>query len=124
MGGSQIELTGVKAVRAQHAATVLEARRRRLDLLKRSTEDVTTMARRKSGPPKDETKSQKWSRLANHRLRLAIKGIDGLSKLATNAAYERTETQVELLFKALQGAIDRCEKAYASGSDGTEIPVL
>jgi hypothetical protein len=121
MGGEQIE---VRSLRAQHQRTRDEARRR-LDLLKRSLPtEVTIMARRKSGPPKDETKSQKWSRLANHRLRLAIKGIDGLSKLATNAAYDRTETQVELLFKALRGAIDRCEKAYASGSDGTEIPVL
>jgi hypothetical protein len=116
-----------------------DAARRQLALLRRSaptpptdspsrdgelkkTENV--MARRKTGPPKDETKSAKWSRLANRRLRLAIQGIDGLSKIATTIAYERTDAQVDLLVKALRAAVDRCERAYASGSDGTEIPVL
>jgi hypothetical protein len=81
------------------------------------------MPRGKKPSPANESKSQKWSRLANYRLRVAIKGIDGLSQLATTVAYERTPQQVELPVKALRASVDRCEQAYANDGTGTEIPV-
>lgn len=118
--------TEVAERRVAHQRMRDEAHRRLADLKRASspTEGTTTVARRKSSPPKDETKAQKWSRLANHRLRIAIKGIDGLAKLATTAAYERTDDQIAKMTTALHAAVARVEKAYASGSDGTEIPVL
>jgi hypothetical protein len=93
-----------------HQHTVLEARKRR---------EAIIMARRKNHPPPDESKAAKFSRLANHRLRGAIKDIDGLT-----AAYEHTDAQVELIITTLRAAVDRCEKSFTHGTTGTEIPTI
>jgi hypothetical protein len=111
-----------QSLRQAHQHTVREARRRLELLTSKPTE--REMARRKSGPPANESKAAKFSRLANHRLRLAIKGVDGLGKLSTNAAYEHTDAQVELIINALRAAVDRCEKSFVHGTAGTEIPTI
>lgn len=64
--------------------------------------------------PKDETKADKFRRLANLRVGTALAAIERLGKLRTGA-YERTPEQVEKLHKAITGAANEMRDALMPG---------
>lgn len=66
--------------------------------------------RNKTPIPENETKRQKFLRLANPRIAKIYTGMQSLGKLGTNA-YERTDADVESLRAVLQRELDAvCEK--------------
>jgi hypothetical protein len=77
---------------------------------------------RKAVAPADETKADRFRRLANARLPRAIKAIDAIGNLA-GGSYERTDAQVALVVGALQAAVDRVQKAFA-GESGGGVPII
>ncbi len=81
--------------------------------------------KRVSTVPSDETKADKFKRLANGRAVNAIKAIRGLGKLATSA-YERTPEQVDALDKAIGGELrDACGKLRGTATAKAGVaPVL
>lgn len=69
------------------------------------------MARgKRTPPPADETKADKFKRLANARLGRVVAGIESLGKLG-GSGYERTPEQVmkvrEVLYNTVEAAIER-----------------
>ena len=58
----------------------------------------------------NETKAEKFNRLATKRINDILKGFNSLGKLSSSA-YEYTDAQVEKMQAALQSALDEtCEK--------------
>jgi hypothetical protein len=76
---------------------------------------------RKSTVPKDETKADKFRRLANQRLRKAIKEIEAIGKLAA-VSYESTPDQIGKIVAALNAAVTRVDKAFTAG--GSDVPII
>lgn len=62
------------------------------------------MKKPRTAPPKDETKAQKFSRLATKRVGDALKKINAIGNLA-GASYEKTPEQVERIKELLTGAV-------------------
>ena len=56
---------------------------------------------------KDETKNEKFIRIATPRVNSVIDKLDILSNCAS-ANYEHTEEQVEAMFDAIRTAVDNC----------------
>lgn len=76
------------------------------------------MARKRNGEgavvdKPEETKADKFKRLANRRLRNAVKALRALANLGNRKQYERTDEQTEILFSVLGRAWDRVKTAYS-----------
>lgn len=70
------------------------------------------MAGRKKGAKiVDETDSQKFIRLANQRVSMALKYISLVGNLA-GPGYQRTVEQVEQIVTTLQGAVDTTKDRF------------
>lgn len=82
--------------------------------------------KRKTTVPADETKSQKFSRLASARTSKALKAIKNIGNLS-GSSYEYTPDQANKIVAALNGAVKTvAEKLTApkgSKSDATEFTV-
>lgn len=52
-----------------------------------------------------ETKEQKFIRLAEYRMNKAIKVVESISNLANRSSYEYSEEQVNAMFSALENTI-------------------
>ena len=65
------------------------------------------MAKTENIVPKDETKNEKFIRIASPRVNSVIDKLDILSNCAS-ANYEYTEEQVEAMFDAIRTAVDNC----------------
>lgn len=57
--------------------------------------------------PKNESKNEKFIRIASPRVNSVIDKLDILSNCAS-ANYEYTEEQVEAMFDAIRNAVDNC----------------
>lgn len=64
--------------------------------------------------PENETKEQRFVRLANGRALAAIKAIDGLGKLV-GSQYASTSEQHKKLFAAIRSKADEAEKILSTG---------
>lgn len=71
----------------------------------------------------NETKAEKFRRLANHRLYTAIKRIRMFKPLAS-ANYDYDEDQVRFLLSALRNEVDAIEAAFFSTIEDDDIPQL
>lgn len=60
--------------------------------------------------PENETKNEKFLRIATPRVNAIIDKLDILSNCA-GSNYEYTEEQVETMFQALRDAMDACYKS-------------
>jgi hypothetical protein len=74
---------------------------------------------RKSTIDPNETKGQKFVRLANKRVPALLKGIDNLGNLASSN-YEYTPEQVEKMFGAIQTRIDNARSHFEASTTERE----
>lgn len=65
------------------------------------------MAKTNVNIPENETKNEKFVRIASPRVNAVIDKLDILSNCASSN-YEYTEEQVENMFQAIRDAIDDC----------------
>lgn len=61
--------------------------------------------------PKNETKNEKFLRIATPRVNAIIDKLDILSNCA-GSNYEYTEEQVETMFQAIRDAVDACYNEF------------
>ena len=61
--------------------------------------------------PENETKNEKFLRIATPRVNAIIDKLDILSNCA-GSNYEYTEDQVETMFKAIRDAVDSCYNEF------------
>ena len=65
------------------------------------------MAKTNISIPENETKNEKFVRIASPRVNAVIDKLDILSNCASSN-YEYTEEQVEAMFQAIRDAVDNC----------------
>lgn len=73
------------------------------------------MAGRKA--PENETKADRFKRLANGRYAVAVSAIDSIAKL-TGSQYESTPDQHKKLCDAIRAKVDAAEKQLAANKPG------
>lgn len=61
--------------------------------------------------PENESKNEKFIRIASPRVNSVIDKLDILSNCAS-ANYEYTEEQVESMFQAIRDAVDNCYEQF------------
>lgn len=61
--------------------------------------------------PENETKNEKFLRIATPRVNAIIDKLDILSNCAASN-YEYTEEQVEAMFQAIRDAVDKCYQQF------------
>lgn len=62
--------------------------------------------------PENETRNERFVRLAKGRAQQAVYHIENLANLANRSQYEYTAEQVETVFNFLRASIDQSEKAF------------
>ena len=62
--------------------------------------------------PANETKGEKFLRLAPPRVNKIINGINSLKKLSSKSSYDYSEEQVEKMISAIRAALDDCEQSF------------
>ena len=76
--------------------------------------EVVKPARKKRlTAPENESKADKFKRLANHRVPVAIKRLNQIASLANRAQYEWTADQAELITSTLRKYVDGVVKRFA-----------
>lgn len=60
----------------------------------------------------NETKKEKFIRLAEGRMNNILKNIDLLGNLSNKSNYDYEETDVEKMIKSLKSAVNNLEKIY------------
>lgn len=89
-----------------------------------NTEDIYTDEEMMDGgqdngqmdPSSQESKADKFRRIATIRTNSALKAINGLGKLST-PAYESTPEQIEKIFTALQKALDNARDKFIRSAE-------
>ena len=66
----------------------------------------------------EETKRQRFIRLAENRMNNALKQIELLSNLSNRRVYEYTEGDVALMVKTLKKAINNLEYSFNEKKEG------
>ena len=61
--------------------------------------------------PENETKAEKFLRIATHRVNAVIDKLDILAN-CSGSAYDYTEEQVENMFNVIRDAVDACHAQY------------
>ncbi len=64
----------------------------------------------------NETKREKFVRLAENRMNSALKNIQLLANLSNTSAYDYTDEDVDKIIKALKVAVGDLEKSFAPTS--------
>lgn len=59
-----------------------------------------------------ETKEQKFIRLAEYRMNKAIKAVESISNLSNRNSYEYSEEQVNAMFSVLENTIAEVKSAF------------
>ncbi len=72
----------------------------------------------------EETKAERFSRVATRRLRAALKQMELLENCANTATYEYNDTQVDALFEYLDNAVSSLKKHFQKVPDERELPTL
>ncbi len=62
--------------------------------------------------PTNESKADKFVRLAPPRVNKVIQGLQSLKKLSAHSSYEYTEEQTQKMFAAIRNELDECEAAF------------
>lgn len=84
---------------------------------------MTETTKRKGGrpkPPADETKAQRFVRLANARVTKALDAIANIGGLANPANYESTEEQRQKIINAIDGEMQNLVKRFNKPSGDTK----
>lgn len=70
-------------------------------------EIVKSAPKPRAKAPENESKSDKFKRLANHRVPRALRLIRAIGNLGNRAQYESTEEQRKLIINSINAAIDQ-----------------
>lgn len=70
---------------------------------------------------KEETKREKFIRLAEKRMESVLKGISLLGNLANSNNYDYTDADAVKMIKTLKGAISDLERAYSGSHQTTKF---
>ncbi len=65
-----------------------------------------------------ETKHEAFVRVANSRVNKILTMIYSLGKLSNRVTYDYNETEVEKIFKALNGGLEDCRRKFESPQRG------
>ena len=65
---------------------------------------------------KNETKEQRFKRVAEKRVQNVINSLRSLSQLANNKVYQWNNDQLEKIRKAIEKEIDNCKKSFKDPS--------
>ncbi len=60
----------------------------------------------------NESKADRFLRLAPARINKVLSGLQSLSKLSSRNSYEYTEEQVQKMFGAIRNELEECEAAF------------
>lgn len=71
--------------------------------------------KRKAVAPKDESKRERFVRLAQARMTGALKKLDQVQKLANKSQYEYTDADVQKILAALAEKFEEIKSAYKTG---------
>lgn len=88
---------------------------------KKYSETVSAVEDMETAPVNDETPAERFTRLANYRLRKTIERMRMLRNLA-GPSYEYTQEQAEKMIAALRAEVDVLETLF--GDDEDDIPQL
>ena len=69
----------------------------------------------------DETKRERFVRLAENRMNNVLKNIQLLSNLSNTSAYEYTREDVDKIIKALKVAVSELEKSFTPSSNSKKF---
>lgn len=70
----------------------------------------------------NETKSDKFIRLADFRVNKAIQYIDSLGNLANEAIYEHTSAQIAAIIQVLTDKVNECETIFLKPEEMPATP--
>ena len=73
---------------------------------------------------KNESKRDKFVRLAENRTNKAIEMIRLLGNLANKSSYDYTRTDVEKIFKALEREIDQAKRNFNMDGSGDKFKLI
>jgi hypothetical protein len=80
------------------------------------TQDVNTEMMQdeaeNTAAPANESKADKFLRLAPPRVTKVMQGIQSLKKLSARSSYEYSEEQTQKMFAAIRAELDECEAAF------------
>ncbi len=79
---------------------------------KEPTEDTSVNEDGASEASANESKADKFLRLAPPRVDKVIKSIESLKKLSAHGSYEYTSEQATKMFTAIRSELDACEAAF------------
>lgn len=71
--------------------------------------------------PDNESKTEKFRRLANSRVNNAIKDMDLICNLANKSNYDYTQEDVDKILRALKAAYTEVEKAFSKNKKKTRF---
>lgn len=77
------------------------------------TEIVKTTRKPRARAPENESKADKFKRLANHRVPRLIKLLNSVASLANKSQYEWTPEQINLIATSLESALRRLKDRFA-----------
>lgn len=69
----------------------------------------------------NETKREKFVRLAENRMENVLKGISLLSNLANTSNYDYTEADLNKIIKTLKSAVSDLERTYSGTNKSTKF---
>ena len=72
-------------------------------------------------PKVDETKGEKFKRLASGRVGIALEKIGQLENLANKAQYDFTAEQVDKIFNTIGDELDRVSAIYKAALEGKAV---
>lgn len=71
------------------------------------------MSRSKTKPPVNETKHDRWKRLAEARTRKILTAVKTLGKLGFKSRYDYSEDEVKKIFDAIDKSLAEVKKRFA-----------
>ncbi len=78
------------------------------------------MSQQKAKSEQQETKEEKFRRLANARVNRALKSIQVIGNLANPAIYDYTDKQVSQIVRALRAEVKELQQRFQGGPDGSK----
>lgn len=75
---------------------------------------------KKSNVPDNETKADKFKRLANFRVNKVIKGLRQVGALSNTNSYEYEKAHAEKIVSALRAEVEKIEKLFSGEASKAE----
>jgi len=73
--------------------------------------------KKKSAVPENESKEDKFKRLATRRVKLILKLVDGLGNLGNRNAYGYSDEQIEKIFGKIEGAVRDTRNKFSKAAE-------